>query len=69
MMMQHTWLYLFTPQGGEHVEMKRVRAGSGAPMLAEGWWLTCRSATERQPRIFSALSAYPAVNVGTCVKG
>jgi hypothetical protein len=48
MIMQHAWLFLFTPQGGEHVEMKRVRAGSSAPMLAEGWWLTYRSATERQ---------------------
>ncbi|HSF29205.1 MAG TPA: hypothetical protein VLK82_01845 [Candidatus Tectomicrobia bacterium] len=68
MILQHAWRYLFTPKGGEYVEMKPVRHGSSAPVLAEGWWLTCRSVTERQHRVFSVLSAYPAVNVGTFVK-
>ena len=68
MMMHNAWLQLFTPKGSEHVEGKRVRDGSAAPPHAAGWWLTCRSATERQRRAVSVLSACPAVNVGTSVK-
>jgi hypothetical protein len=65
MIMRNTWLYLFTPAGDEHVEMRRVRDGRVAPSCTEGWRLTCQSATERQRRVFSVLSACPAVNVGT----
>jgi hypothetical protein len=65
MMMRNTRLYLFTPGGGKHVEMRRVRDGRVAPSRAEGWWLTCRSAPERLRRVLSLRSAYPEVNVGT----
>jgi hypothetical protein len=65
MIMPNTWLYLFAPGDDEHVEMRRVRDGRVAPSRTEGWWLTCRSATERQGRVFSVLFACPAVNIGT----
>src|SRR5262245_35162206 len=67
MMMQDARLYC-SPEGGEHIDMRRVRDGRVAPSRAEGWQLTCRSATERLRRVVSGLFACPAVNVGTMQK-
>jgi hypothetical protein len=55
MMTRDIWLHQFTPGGGKHVEMRRERDGNVAPSHSEGWWLICRSATERTAK--SALGA------------